>query len=92
MKELSGTSRNYYLVETDDEGWKPHVELILIVSEPSYRLGPGELIRERISDHYRLSTNRKGVLGLIKTLMEVDKDLEKMESERDGKPPAVPVV
>jgi hypothetical protein len=81
MKELSGTARNYYFVETDKDSWKPQVELIVIVSEPTYRLGQAELIRERISEHYRISMNRKGIALLIKELMDIDKDLERMEGQ-----------
>ena len=91
MKELSGTARNYYLSETDSE-WKPQVEIIIVVSEPSYRIGASEIVKERLSEHYRISTNRRGVAMLMKELMDIDKDLEKMELERAGKPTAVPIV
>lgn len=79
MKELSGTARNYYWIEADKDKLKPQVELILVLSEPEYRLGPDELIRERICETLRASMSRRGVALLLKTLLEIEQELETME-------------
>lgn len=81
MKELTGTARNYYFLNDDDDKLTAQCEIILIVSEPQYRLGAGELIRERVSETMRVGINRKGVKLLIATLTEIDKDLEEMEKK-----------
>ena len=79
MKELSGTARNCYCTVDDDGALKPQVELVIIVSEPQWRIGADDMIRERVSETVRLSTNQKGVKLLLKALMEADKELEKLE-------------
>lgn len=79
MKELSGTARNYYCTVDDNGALKPQVELVIIVSEPQWRIAADDIIRERISETLRLSTNQKGVKLLLQALMEADKELEKLE-------------
>lgn len=80
MKVLSGTARNYYCTADDGE-LKPQVELVLIVSEPQWRVGVDGIIRERASETLRLSTNQKGVKLLLKALTEADEELEKLEQQ-----------
>ena len=80
MKELSGTARNYALVKTDDS-FSPVVELIFIVSEPAYRFTVGEMVRERVPETIRISTNIGGVRRVIESLKEIEEELKKMQTE-----------
>ena len=79
MKELSGTARNYYYTVDDDGDLKLQIELVVIVSEPQWRIGANGMIRERVSETLRISTNQKGIKLLLKDLMEADNNLEKLE-------------
>ncbi len=79
MKELSGTARNYYWTEGADDKLKPQVELIVVVSEPQFRLGPDEMIRERVCESYRIGMGSRGVKMLMKELLEIEQELETME-------------
>ena len=76
MKELSGTASNYYAIENDKGNFKAQAELIVVVSEPDWKVVINGLIRERISEHYRITMSQSGVKLLIKTLMEIEKELE----------------
>lgn len=81
MKELCGTARNYMLIKTTEEHFTPSVELILIVSEPHYKLNIGNLDFERQFQTIRVCTSRVGVRNLIKTLVEIDSDFELLETQ-----------
>jgi hypothetical protein len=74
MKELSGTARNYYLAENDN-GFVPMVELVLILSEPQWHFGAGDLVRERIPETFRVAMTRGSVKELMRNLLEVDEEL-----------------
>lgn len=80
MKELSGTARNLALVKEDGE-YHPVVELIFVVSEPAYKFTVGEMVRERVPDTIRISTNIGGVRRVIESLKDIEKELEKMQTE-----------
>ncbi len=79
MKELSGTSRNFFFTPRDEK-LVPQVELIIVVSEPTYELTvDAGLNQNRIAETLRITTNRTGLKKLIESLLEIDKELEEME-------------
>jgi len=80
MKELSGTARNFAIVKDEGE-YHATVELILIVSEPQYRFTVGEMVRERVPETIRITTNHGGVKRLIERLQEIDEEFTVVESE-----------
>ena len=80
MKELSGTARNYAMVIDADNGKKElTVELILVLSEPQYRLAADGLVRERISESVRVSMCRKSLKSLLATIIEIDEEMEHVD-------------
>jgi hypothetical protein len=80
MKELSGTARNFAIVKDEGE-YHATVELILVVSEPQYRFTVGEMVRERIPETIRFTTNHGGVKRLIERLKEIDEEFDTVERE-----------
>ena len=80
MKELSGTARNFAIVKDEGE-YHATVELILIVSEPQYRFSVGEMVRERMPETIRITTNHGGVKRLIERLKEIDEEFDTVERE-----------
>lgn len=70
MIELTTTAANYMAVpakykEDGAEGMLPHVEVILVYSEPTYRVDAGGgLVKERVTGQFRFSGSPK-VLGLV---------------------------
>jgi hypothetical protein len=81
MKEFAGTARNIIFAQNDDDSISPRVELIIIGTEPTWKLGVDDMIRERISETYRLTFSRKGIKMLTKSLLDIDKELEKLEKQ-----------
>jgi hypothetical protein len=90
MKEFAATARNIVCGLSEEGDILPRAELIIVVSEPQYRLGPDDLIRERVSESYRIQLSRAGAKMLIQTLMEIDKELESLEKrypkEKENEP------
>jgi len=80
MKELSGTARNFALAKQENN-FRPFVEIVLMVSEPHYSFSVGEMVRERVPETIRFSTDRKGVKKLLETLKECDDEFELLEKE-----------
>jgi hypothetical protein len=74
MKELSGTSHNLFF--TDEH--KPMAEIILVISEPEWRIGVDDLVRERKSENVRIVFGIQNIKSLIKVLSVIEKDLDQM--------------
>lgn len=81
MKELCGTARNYMMVETVKHELIAHVELILVVFEPQYKIIENDMRMERKFETIRIVTSRTGVKNLINTLKEIDADLQSRSVE-----------
>ena len=81
MKELSGTARNYVLVKDDDGMFHPSIELVFVVSELNYRFSVGEMVKDRIPETIRISTNKNGIKKIIEQLKEAEKEFDVLEVE-----------
>lgn len=81
MKQLMGTNRKYFLSETDADGLRPTVELIIATTEPTYKLGQGYgMVKEWTSENFRFSMTKKSLAMFIETLDEIKADLDKMDA------------
>ena len=81
MKELSGTTRNFVLVKDEDGNFHPSIELIFVVSEPNYHFSVGEMVKDRIPETIRISTNKNGIKKIIEQLKEAEKEFDVLEVE-----------
>jgi len=79
MKEFVGTARNLYIAQREDETPSVRAEFVVVTSEPTWILGIDGLIRERATESFRFTLNRGGVKLLMKSLADIDRDLEDME-------------
>jgi len=80
MKELTGTALNYVTLGDSKDDRRSQVEIILIVSEPVYRLtNAKEMSKERETSTLRFSTDIHGIEVLMKTLTEIKSELEDMQ-------------
>lgn len=71
MKELMATARNISLSEDGDRGLDASVELVLTVSEPSFKADAGgEVVKHRVAETIRFSTNVAGLRHLAKNCEE----------------------
>ena len=81
MKELTGTALNYVTVGDSKEDRRSEVEIILIVSEPVYRLtNAKEMSKEREISTLRFSTDIRGIdvlLGILRILEQSRKRMAK---------------
>jgi len=76
MKELTAVARNVFYRNNDGE-FKPNVEIILCLSEPTYQLSTTlELIQVRDVESVRFVTNLAGVHGLRDDIDEIIKEME----------------
>ena len=67
MKELIGTARNLMLAASDDGEPRAMIEVILILTEPNFRVDAvGQMIRERSVETARFSTTAKGLRAVAK--------------------------
>jgi hypothetical protein len=83
MKELLTVNANFHAVWTDgDKRQLPQVEVILVMSEPTYAVDAvGEIIRQRETSQCRFSASPK----LLRKLAE---SLNKLADEADALPVA----
>ena len=83
MKELMATSGNIIGVEAK-KGFLPALELILIVSEPTFRMDAGGgMIKERFTETMRVIVTADVLPKVIERLEEWQADLEKKAAECD---------
>lgn len=78
MKELCSLARNLHLVVADS-GLVPQAEMILVVSEPSYRLEGTAVVKTRAAETFRVSVCRESLKNLIEYLNGVDDELRQLE-------------
>jgi hypothetical protein len=80
-KELSALARNILGARTAEGEWTPMVEIIIIVSEPSFKLdAAGELRSERGRlEDLRFLANVKGLRHLAERLTEYADEAEALE-------------
>lgn len=77
MKELIGNASNVYYVTKDGENFTPQVEIILIVSEPQFRIGGGgQFIRERITETFRFTTSCEQLKNLSVNFAELADEMD----------------
>lgn len=80
MKELSGHSANFYLVETNGGKLRAQVELILLVSEPRYQAEVGGFAKSRVISDVRLHAGAESLRRLAKDLGELADQAERLEA------------
>lgn len=80
MKELSGHSANFYLVETNAGKLRAQVELILLVSEPRYQAEVGGFAKSRVISDVRLHAGAEALRKLSKDLEEIAVEAEELEA------------
>jgi hypothetical protein len=73
MKEIIGTAANIYYTKYDKEKpYEPQMELIVVVSEPVYRVDEsGELIRQRTTESIRFSSSFDGMKKFAGKILEM---------------------
>lgn len=78
VKELVGQSRNLIGVPLEGAAPEPLIELVLIVSEPSYMVDAGgDSIRHRVVETLRLCATPSGMRQLAKFLTEASDEAER---------------
>lgn len=85
MKELLTINANFHAVWA--EGSKkllPQVEVILIMSEPTYSVDPaGDVIRQRATSQVRFSASPKLLFKLAETMTKLGTEAEELPLEND---------
>jgi hypothetical protein len=77
MKEYAGCARNVLFAEDGDGGFQVCSEFILLVCEPTFRLGFGnEIVRERTAEQFRFGITPDSARSLIKRLNEAIEAME----------------
>lgn len=77
MKEYAGCARNILFAEDSDGGFQVCSEFILLVVEPTFRLGFGnEIIRERTAEQFRFGLTPESARSLIKRLNDAIEAME----------------
>jgi hypothetical protein len=79
MKELIATNCNHSIAISDDGEMTPVVEIIIVVSEPVYKLVDDKIERQRITETIRVSTCKEGLRGLIESLTGYADRIERMD-------------
>lgn len=79
MRELLSCCANFSALPLDDGALQPQVEVILIVSEPTYSLDPaGGQVKSREVSQLRFTTSAKQVLKLAEALTQFSAEAEKL--------------
>jgi hypothetical protein len=87
MKEYAGCARNVFLSEIEDGKFQPCAEFILLVCEPTFRLGFGnEIVRERSAEQFRFTLTPDSARSLVKRLNDA---IEAMESAAATQSPTI---
>lgn len=74
MKEMVAISANIYHVLNNSDELRPQLELILVVSEPTYRHSTtGGVAKERVMSEFRMSIPASGVDEIVTRLQEYQK-------------------
>jgi hypothetical protein len=83
-KELLNLSANFSFVPSEQPFGgeaRPHVEVILVVSEPKYTVDEsGRLVKSRVNDTLRFHTNAKGLRLLAGAFGDWASEMEKAEA------------
>lgn len=81
MQELLGTATNIIGFRTE-KGWEAALELIIITSEPTFRIDSGgSFIKERVTQTSRIIVHGETLDGLITRLTEFRDHIKKIEEE-----------
>ena len=79
MKELIGTARNVFMRKTSDEVIIPHMEIVIITSEPTFRSIEGVLVREVAQESFRCVISAEGMKTLIASFTDYLAELTKVD-------------
>jgi hypothetical protein len=81
MKELAATAMNRVIIEDGEGGIKAHAEIVIVATEPTYRLGNDRnLLRERVASEFRFMCSEKGLRDTAASLIEWADELAAAEA------------
>ena len=84
MKELLTLSSNFLAAWTEEKKLLPQVEVILVMSEPSYSVDAvGEVVRQRETSQVRFLATPKALRKLSAAMAALADEAEKMVSQTD---------
>ena len=77
MKELLTISSNFFAAWTEEKKLMPQVEVILVMSEPSYSVDAvGEVVRQRETSQVRFSASPKVLRKLADVMTKLSDEAE----------------
>ncbi len=79
MKALTGNARNLILAEAPEGKLIALIEVVLIVSEPKFKVSLDGFDREREVEDFRFTASAEGLRNLSKSLLEMVDDAEALE-------------
>lgn len=78
MKELLSAASNVFFREGDDGEMKRHHEIVLVLSEPTFKVdAAGQIVRERMTETMRFVASDAALLALAADFLERAKPEEK---------------
>jgi len=88
MKELLTISSNFLGAWTEEKKLLPQVEVILVMSEPSYSVDAvGEVVRQRETSQVRFSVSPKVLRKLSEAMTKLADEAETLVPPNDGAVP-----
>lgn len=95
MKELLTISSNFLAAWTEEKKLLPQVEVILVMSEPSYSVDAvGEVVRQRETSQVRFSASPKVLRKLSEAMTKLADEAETLvppNSPAQRPPQAIPI-
>jgi len=87
MNEILTISANHHAVWSEKNKLLPQVEVILVMSEPSYTVdGVGEVIRQRTTSQVRFSANPKVLRALAEGMIKLANEAEALPLTNEKEP------
>jgi hypothetical protein len=85
MKELLAVNTNFIALWDEKQKLHPNVEIILILSEPSYNIDPcGQVIRQRETHQVRFSASPSLLRKLCDSLQKLADEAETLPLENNS--------
>lgn len=85
MKEVCGVARNLLLVPGSEQPLIGLAEVVVMTSEPEYRIGVGSMERYRTTECFRFTASPKALRGIAEDFVKYADEIEALEAQADGK-------